>query len=320
MEPTISVTTPISPAFERVRSMLFAPFNLEKWVKLGFCAFLATLGEGGGGGSGAQFEGDGWDGQDIGRDAQRALDEAGQWLEANTGLAVLLVSGVLLLILGLVALVVWLRARGRFMLLDGVVKDRGAVAAPWREYRAEANSLFGFEFLLGMAGLVLVVLAMVVAAMTVVPILSEGGELGDRWGVFALLFAGGFLVVTAYAVIGLFLKDFVVPAMYARRIGVMEAWRVVLDEVIGPRVGTTVLYVLMKIVIAIAMAVLVVAFGCGTLCIGFCIMAIPVVGSILLLPLSVFERSFSLYFLEQLGGPWRLFPDEPAEAPAEDAW
>ena len=41
----ISVTTPISHAIDRVKQVLFNPFDLGKWFTIGFCAWLAGLGE-----------------------------------------------------------------------------------------------------------------------------------------------------------------------------------------------------------------------------------------------------------------------------------
>ena len=46
----IGVTEPIDPALELVKRMLFRPFDLSKWIIIGFCAWLAGLGESGGGG------------------------------------------------------------------------------------------------------------------------------------------------------------------------------------------------------------------------------------------------------------------------------
>ena len=46
---------------------------------------------------------------------------------------------------------------------------------------------------------------------------------------------------------------------------------------------------------------------------------IPFIGTVVLLPFAVFMRSYSLYFLEQLGGPWRLIAEEQPE-PAERPW
>jgi hypothetical protein len=48
----VSVIDPISPAIQRVKDILFKPFNLGKWFVIGFCAWLAYLGSGGGGGGG----------------------------------------------------------------------------------------------------------------------------------------------------------------------------------------------------------------------------------------------------------------------------
>ena len=41
----ISVAEPVAPALERVKQMLFKPFDLAKWITIGFCAWLAELGE-----------------------------------------------------------------------------------------------------------------------------------------------------------------------------------------------------------------------------------------------------------------------------------
>ena len=46
----ISVTEPINLALARVRRLLFTPFDPGKWFTIGFCAWLAGLGERGYGG------------------------------------------------------------------------------------------------------------------------------------------------------------------------------------------------------------------------------------------------------------------------------
>ena len=47
---SISVLAPFSSASERTSRVLFQPFDIAKWVRLGFCAWLAQFGDGGGGG------------------------------------------------------------------------------------------------------------------------------------------------------------------------------------------------------------------------------------------------------------------------------
>jgi len=48
----------------------------------------------------------------------------------------------------------------------------------------------------------------------------------------------------------------------------------------------------------------VVVLACCLLC---CTVLIPYVGTVILLPVLVFWRSYSVHFLEQFGGTYRLF-------------
>ncbi len=41
---TVSVIKPLKMAIERVKEILFRPFDLEKWIAITFCAWLATGG------------------------------------------------------------------------------------------------------------------------------------------------------------------------------------------------------------------------------------------------------------------------------------
>jgi hypothetical protein len=74
----------------------------------------------------------------------------------------------------------------------------------------------------------------------------------------------------------------------------------------------------MKIVIAIAIGILAFLACCFTCCLAL----LPYLGTVILLPLFVFQRSYSLCFLEQLGPDWSLFPANPlpeARAPEVEA-
>ncbi len=68
------------------------------------------------------------------------------------------------------------------------------------------------------------------------------------------------------------------------------------------------LYVLLKIVISFTVGFLMAMLICCTLCIA----AIPYLGThVLLLPIHVFLRSYSLFFIEQFGPQWQLFATAP---------
>jgi len=141
-----SVTQPIEPAIRRTRLILFKPFDLGKWFTLGFCAWLASLGQGGAnfnfnpsslrGGGGGQM-----------------LDPVIQWMKDNLLLVVSIAVAAALVILAISLVVMWLRSRGSFMLLDGVVNNRGDVAFPWKAFRRLGNSLFRMRIVLALIGL-----------------------------------------------------------------------------------------------------------------------------------------------------------------------
>jgi len=49
-----------------------------------------------------------------------------------------------------------------------------------------------------------------------------------------------------------------------------------------------------------------------TCCIAGCFMAIPYLGTVLLLPVLIFYRAYSLHFLAQFGPEYDVFPPDAA--------
>ena len=297
----LSVTDPIGAALDRTKRILFKPFDIGKWFVLGFCAFLAYLGEGGGGGGGGGNPGGGGGGPS----GAEVID----WIQANLG--VIIVVGLIVLIVMFVIglLIIWLRSRGKFMFLDGVVHNRGAVVAPWKAFRLHGNSLFLFLFALTFGMLVIVMLIVAFGIMLAWPDIQsrEFGSASVSAIVIGLplLFGAGIV----YGIIAVLLEDFVVPTMYLHNAPVMAAWRIVRAEVLAGNLGTIILYFLMKIVLAIAVGVI----GLIATCLTCCLAAIPYLGTVILLPLYVFRRCYSVCFLEQLGPSWKFFPRDPPE-------
>ena len=90
-ERNIEIFKPFGEAVELMKKILFQPFDLKKWLVIGFGAWLANLGSGGGGFN-YQF--------DRREEAQKINDAISQIPHP------ILVLGISLLILSLLALIV----------------------------------------------------------------------------------------------------------------------------------------------------------------------------------------------------------------------
>lgn len=301
---TLSVVDPVSSAIEQARRVCFRPFDIGKWFTIGFCAFLAGFVEGGASMPSFNFGYRSQVGQPGGKTFAEELRQALDWIQ--THIAFLVGIGLILLVLGIVlsALFVWLGSRGQFLFLDNIARNRGAVVAPWQEYRKEGNSVFWFRFLFGLVVLAVFLLVLGGGISIALPDIQTQSFGHAAQAGLAIGIIGSILVSLVSGVIGLFVNDFVVPIMYLRRLGVLAAWREFHASILAGHIGTLVLYVLFKIVLFMAYVALMMLATCCT----FCIAALPYVGThVLLLPLHVFWRSYSLHFIEQFGPEWRIF-------------
>src|SRR6266487_3022508 len=205
-EPKIEIFKPFGEAFELTKKILFQPFDLKKWFVIGFAAWLANLGVGGGG----------FNYQGNRREGVQKLNEAISQIPHP-----ILVTGVCVLIafvLVLIVLFAWLRARGRFMFIDCIVRNRGAVAEPWREFRKEGNSYFLFSLVVGLCFLIL-------AALLSLPliILAIKGRYylylqRDRLDLYVIsLIAAWVFVMLLLVLVWALIANFMTPVMYRRQ-------------------------------------------------------------------------------------------------------
>ena len=293
----ISVTDPIGRAFDWMKVVLFQPFDIGKWFILGFCSFLAYLGEGGFRFSFNQRMG-GRGGVNFGQ----MLRDVTQWVEAHVAVIVVLMMVGLTLVVVFGALFAWLSSRGKFMFLDGVVRNRGAVTEPWRRFREAGNRLFVFRLVVMLIGMAVGLLVAVVCLSVAWPEMGAGQP---GWMVLtAVLIAVGTMLPFGLGmwILKALLADFVVPIMYCRDVTAAEGLGVLWREMLRGHVGSFILFYLLKIVLGLAAAVVIVLGMCVTCCVA----ALPYLSSVVFLPVSVFFRSYSLYFLEQFGPEWRL--------------
>jgi hypothetical protein len=300
----ISVIEPLSPAINRVKEILFRPFDFPKWLAIGFCAWLAHLGE--------VVSLLNFNHRKDGNKLNISQINSGIMDFFNEYWPVVIAIGVAVLILIIVVSVVftWLRSRGRFMFLHCVVKNEAKIGEPWNRFSKEGNRLFVFELIVG------IISALFIGSLVAMSILSL--MLFAKSGlafvsVIIFLIPMVLLVICEAIALMLFAKfttDFVVPIMYLRRCGPVEGWRIFL-RLLSVNKGKFFLYILFQIVIAIIIGFICYVLPCCLCCCGGCcvmlLLSLPYVWAVALLPILVFDRSYSLYYLRQFGPEWDIF-------------
>jgi len=309
--PYVSVVDPIGPAIERVKMILFRPFSLERWFVIGFCAWLAHLAErAGGGGGGVPGRGSANFPPSAGQARDFAINNL-YWI-APVGVFVALV------VIALALLLVWLRSRGQFMFLYCVAQNKAEVKNPWHLFRSYGNSLFAFRVVFGILAFLTMSVFLGVGVMAFVAWRARP-ELAAAS--IAAMVACSTLLVAAMLVAGVvtkLTKDFVVPLMYLHTASAVQGWRILLD-LLSFNKARVVLYLLFQIVIDLVIGAIVVAAACATCCCAACLMLVPYIGTVVLLPIYSFQQAYALYYLAQYGPEFNLFapalPVNPPVAP-----
>lgn len=303
----ISYSLPFDLGWRRMKRALFQPFDLGRWMVLGFTAWLAQLSGGGSGGGDAGHDSirinQDLDGSGIGD----AASNAWSWFTDTTGsaLGILLVAIILVGILVIALLLLWLSSRGRFMFLDNLVHNRTEVTQPWREFRSEGDSLFLWQ--VGYAILAFVIVAILMGGFGLLLLPAAAWDLPGGVGLLAAIGLGMvlFVVVVVVAYIDYFLNFFVVPIMYRHRLSATRAWGVFLP-LFRAHPGPFVLYGLYTLAVTIVMGIGYFIAGILTCCLGLLLLVLPYLGAVVTLPISVLRCYMNLEFLGQFGADFTL--------------
>lgn len=307
-EARVSVTGPLGPAIEHTKQVLFRPFDLERWFALGFCAWLASLGSGGGGG------GQGFEWQEEMGDPRELLEQAREFVQANLAWILPVVGVALALGIAVWILLTWISSRGQFMFLHNVIHNTTEVKRPWSQFREYAHSLFLFRVVLDVVG-GLAVAAMLGGSAFLVYSMWQSSGPGALW-ILLLLVPVLIAAMLAFALIKFFTTDFVLPVMLLRSTYCVPAWQD-FNLLLFANTGRFVLYLLFRLVLNLAIGVILVLVGlltCGCAC---CLMGLPYIGTVLLLPIHVFKRAYSLHYLRQYGPSYDIF--QPAARPSPES-
>lgn len=298
----IGILEPIGAAIEKTRELLFSPFDIVKWLTIGFCAWLASFGSRG---PGFNYQFSKFDSM---QDLQNKILHLKEVILDNLPFILSIGTGIAIIILAVSVLLLWLHSRGQFMFLDCIAKNKAQVVYPWKEYADQANSLFGFNIILWLVGLAasaaFVIPAVLLGLMLLVKGFTAFAMVHLFW--FLLLITGFILVLMAIGLVKLLTIDFVVPIMYLRKCSVLAAWREFKPLLFG-FVWPFTLYLTFLFVVGIILFLIVLLAVFATCCCAACILAIPYIGTVAMLPLLVWRRAYSLCYLAQYGSMYDVF-------------
>ena len=259
----------IGPAFQRMKSCLFTPFNFGQWIRFAIVGFLA--GEMGGGDViRGRFPGN------VPSPETGGFDIPGLPSGIGAAFLVLAIGIIALAVITLVIIFMYISSRMRFVLFDSVMAGESRIREFWRRRGEPAYRYFIWQLLFS--------IGIIVGMLFLIGIpLALGFGMGwfrnPRSHLLPLVLGGVFLFalfVAAIAVIALVqisVKDFVVPQMALEGVTVGEGWRrlwAMMKREKGGYAG----YFGMKIVLAIGSAI---AIGMAALIV-LLILAIPVGG------------------------------------------
>ena len=314
-------------AWERMMVILFRPFNFGKWCAIGLSAFLAGFLQGGNGFN-SSFNSNFNNGKNgfpkFGGAQAPALDL--HQFNSNLGhlisgmqIGVIILFAVLIFAFFLIFLVLlyWLGARGQFMFLDNVVRNRGAIAWPWSYYARQANSLFLFYLIVGFTAIAFVILVFGgLAAIVAVPLLIHHQT--ATWsdiGFFIILGLVYIFFVIAFSIVLFIFRELGVPLMFRHGLMAPAAFREVMN-LVKQHPGNIAIFVLLRMAIFMGVAILSLIICCATCCIG----ALPYIGTVFLLPILVYVKCFTLDCLAQFGPQYDVWTvDVPPPGPGESA-
>ena len=218
----IEVFAPCEAAIDLTKLILFQPFDLGKWLTIAFAAFLSHLA---GGGFNFNYNkgfnsGDWkWKMQSATHDAFGFSSGWPAWV-----FPLILIAGVF--VIALVIVLMWIGSRGKFILVDCVVRNRGAIVEPWNEFKRQGNSYFLFLLITGACALGIAVLVSIPFWLPI-----AFGHEPEAKPLFVVILIFLALIFIAVAIFLSLVFSFMIPVMYRRRCGALEGFRAALAAI-----------------------------------------------------------------------------------------
>jgi hypothetical protein len=332
----VSAVDCVQPALQHTRQQLFTRFRFGQWLRLALVGILAAEVHVGGCNfgnlgqlgnyprkSGTEFLPSSSAPFDLPSFVPRHIPEH---LSQFIGLIVVVIFAAV--VLGFVFL--YINSVFRFILFDSVVRRECSISAAWQKWHRAGARFFLWQIVLQIAAC-LFLLVMVGVPVAVAFASGWAANLREHAGrlIIGVILLGGLFLIFALttAVVQVLARDFLVPVMALENLDFADGWHRLL-AVMRPEKGRFAVYLLLKLVLSIAAAILfgiiaiipilfivipaVVAVVAGKIAgMGWNVTTISlaiIIGSVLLLlliylialvsvPATVFFPAYALYFL-----------------------
>ncbi len=259
----VSAVDCVQPALAHTRDQLFRPFRIAQWTRLALVGFLAAEVHT----ASCNFN------NSINFPVPHRQPRTEEFLAgspfphldpARIAQFGALIAAVVVFAIVLFFVFLYLNSVFRFILFDSVIKKHCSIGDGWTRWHRTGRRYFVWQLVLIVAEVLslcfLIGLPLAIAAA--LGWFRDPGEHIGRSALGVILLIGLFLVfVLVAAAVQLIAKDFLVPIMALEGLDFADAWSRLLG-IIRPEPGKYIIYLLLKIVLAIAAAIL---FGILTL-------------------------------------------------------
>ena len=253
----ISAVDCVQPAIQHTRDQLFRPFRFGQWSRLALVGILAAEMHS----SGCNFSGFNFPtspshrrgGNEFAASAPSLPHFDPSHIAQFLGLFIAIV--ILAFILGFVFL--YISSVFRFILFDSVLKKRCAIREGWQRWHRAGRRYFLWQIVLMIAEFLFlgVLIGVPLAFAAALGWFKDFDHHIGRTVVGVILLIGLFLIFALVAAaVQLLAKDFLVPIMALEEVDFADGWSRLIG-LIRPEPGKFVVYLLLKIALAIAAAI-----------------------------------------------------------------
>ena len=321
MQPTIkpSCKTATARAYNKMKTILFKPFNFEKWLILAFCVWLVNMFENYGQGFG--FFGNLQPEQishikkvNLAAEVSSFINNANGFTETKMGISLILTIILIFIIVTIASIaifiLIWLKSRFNFIFLDNLKNNTQKISEPWKQYKKIGNSCF--LWFIAFQTISFLISAVIFAVFFVILFNILNKEQESTYALTVLIFTTApifILLFLIYIIIFTLFKHFVIPVMYKMEINSIPAWREIM-VLIRQKPGSFIKYLLILPCYYIISAFIIFLLIICTCCLLGCLFSIPFAGgyisALVLLPIFLFFRLFGVEYLAQFGKEYDL--------------